>query len=86
MDYKYSLGNRDNQHSQGSSLISWELLLLSGLIHVRIINGCLTGADYLEITKNNVVPLMKMNINYPKNVVHDNCTTHKVKDVREFLK
>lgn len=65
----------------------WTGICRGSIIGPFFIEGNLTGATYLELLQNNIVPaLEQLNLNIPDIIFqHDGCPSHSTRLVREFL-
>ena len=86
----YQQAGNENIHqkrqNQGGKLMVWLMALPNGLLSFRFINGKFNSQYYVNLMKEMVIPIMKLNFKNEFWFQEDNCSVHKSKYSTAFMK
>jgi len=78
--------NRERRQCKGGGVMVWLMVMPNGLLAHKIIDGKFRSLDYIELLRTCVVPISKLNYGNDFFFQEDNCSVHKAKSVRTFMK
>lgn len=74
-----------NRVLRSPGIMVWGMLLPNGLMSYRILEGNQKSCNYVEILKNSVFPIMRINFKEKLMFQQDNCRTHVSKETKKFF-
>lgn len=77
---------RQIRQCKGGGFMIWLMALPNGLLSYRIVEGTFNSNTYLSLLKETVVPMLKLNYGDNCYFQDDNCSVHRAKIVKEFIK
>ena len=76
---------RQKRQCQGGGLMVWLMAFPNGLLSFKIIKGKLNSSGYINMLKNNILPIIKLNYGNEFYYQEDNSPVHKAKVVKQFM-
>lgn len=77
---------RQKRQCNGGGIMIWLMVMPNGLLCHKVIQGKFKSHDYINLLKQTVVPIVKLNFENNFYFQEDNCMVHKAKDVKDFWK
>lgn len=77
---------RQKRICEGGSVMVWMMILPSGLLSYRFIDGAFNSDKYIEILKTCTVPIIKLNMGDVFYFQEDNSPVHSAKVIQTFFK
>lgn len=76
---------RQKRQCDGGGLMVWLMAMPNGLVSHKIIRGKFKALDYIELLKNQLIPIAKLNYGDDFILQEDNAPVHKAKIVKKYL-
>lgn len=83
---KNDLNIRQKRQCGGGGTMVWLMVMPNGLLAHKIIFGKFASVNYIELLKQMVVPIVKLNFDENIYFQEDNASVHKSKIVKDFWK
>ena len=77
---------RERRQCKGGGIMIWLMTFPNGLVAYRVIRGKFKSYDYIAMLRDKLVPCMKLNCGENFYFQEDNCSVHKAKIVKTFMK
>jgi len=77
---------RERRQCKGGGIMVWIMTFPNGLLAYRIIRGKFKSGDYIAMLQDKLVPCMKLNYGETFYFQEDNCSVHKARIVKQFMK
>ena len=86
--YTYTKGSdtgiRQIRQCEGGGILVWAMVMPNGLISHHFIRGKFKASDYLNLLKEKVIPMLKLNFGDKYSFQEDNASVHKAKVIKDF--
>ena len=77
---------RERRQCQGGDIMMWLMSFPNGLVSYEIIEGYFKSINYKYLLEKRILPTIRLNYGSDFYYQDDNCTVHKAKLVKDFLK
>ena len=77
---------RQQRQCGGGGVMIWLMVMPNSLLCHRVIKGSFKSLDYIGLLKSTVLPIARLNFGNEFVFQEDNCTVHKAKIVKDFMK
>lgn len=77
---------KKNNYLKSPGLMIWAAIFPNGTLSFRIISGSIKSKNYIDILKNSLIPMMKLNAKSNFYFQQDNCRVHTSRETLAFLK
>lgn len=82
---KKANNNRCKRQAKGGGLMYWGMILSSGVIFLKKLEGKQNSEKYQDLIVNFAVPIIKLNLGSNFLLQQDNCSIHVSKNTKEFI-
>jgi transposase len=84
--YDSNLTTRIKRQCHGGGVMVWLMTMPNGLMAFKVLEGIFNSKKYIELLKEMIIPIMKLNYGSDFCFQEDNSSVHKSKVVQRFLK
>lgn len=77
---------RQKRQCGGGGIMLWMMLMPNGLLAYRVIKGKFNSDSYIDLLKTMIIPMIKINFGSDVMYQEDNCSVHKAKKVKDFIR
>jgi len=76
---------RPKRQCRGGSVMVWLMVIPNGLLSYRFIRTNFKAKDYLDVLKEMIVPIIRLNMGSDFYYQEDNCSIHKASIIKKFM-